>query len=58
MPTISRQHFAAKADKCEEAEDSVLMGVTDVSIHHVLISLTFINFILITPLKLMSHFAN
>lgn len=46
---ISRRHSAVKADKRDnrEALDYVLMSATDMSIHHVLISLTFINFILI-----------
>lgn len=46
---IPWQYSAVKADKCDnrEAVDNVLMGLTDMSIHHVLISLTFINFILI-----------
>lgn len=49
-----------ETDECDkrEAVDSVLMGVTDMSIHHVLISLNFINFILITLLELMTHLAN
>lgn len=44
---IPGQRCAAEADK-SKAVENVLMGVTDMSIHHVLISLTFINFILIT----------
>lgn len=46
---ISWHDSAVKADKYDnrEAVDNVLMCVTDMSIHHILISPTFINFILI-----------
>lgn len=49
MSNFQARHSAIKADKSDnrEAGDNMLMGVTDMSIHQVLISLTFINFILI-----------